>query len=439
MTNDSIQPEVDCRDYRPIGEGRNKMLETYFSKTNIYRDFQMLLRFVVIFLLSTICTTAMGFTSHTESQIEDVALHDGRRIKVERTVQWKTEFHILDPFFGLPIRPRFETSGPDTFSIKFKHPDTQKMITWQGVQYYTPVLLDIVSGVPYLVVNGFPSKETESIYGCPELPYIYLKYESGFFGKWVPIPVEKAPEVLRESNLSQASRNDGGFFQRVIPRTYEEWNYMYKNNHRNERKFGDCRPPLQPLPDVPLPKPVDIELETVESYDYTVTTADAHYRALSERKGTIVRANCSKLFAPPNPENLMLGERFVNDMTGSIRLPYSGPAPLPPVRMLEKRTERYCNDKFVWFFAGHEEARNTIITKYTSSGEFLYSIRMVNPKTADNKLFRGMVLDSITAENGYLYFYWVQSLAVPTNSAMTYSHRMTKFRFPEPFQESASK
>lgn len=208
----------------------------------------MVLRIVALSLLCTICSTAMGFTSRTESQVEVVALRDGRHIKVERTVQWTTQFKILDPFFGLPIRPRFEKSDPDTFSLKFKHPDTQEMVTWQGEQHYTPVLLNIVSGVPYLVVNGVISKETEAIYGCPELPYFYLKYESGFFGKWMPVPAGKAPDVLRISNLSQASRNDGGFFQRVIPRTYEEWDYIYKDNHLKERKVWDCRLPYKAPP-----------------------------------------------------------------------------------------------------------------------------------------------------------------------------------------------
>lgn len=399
----------------------------------------MILRIVAIFLLCTICSSAMGFTSRTETQIEDVALHDGRHIKVERTVQWTTQFKILDSFFGLPIMPRFEKSGPDTFSLKFKHPDTQETITWQGEQYYIPVLLDIVRGVPYLVVNGVISKKTEAIYGCPELPYFYLKYESGFFGKWVAIPVEEASDVLRVANLPKGSGNDSGFFQQVIPRTYEEWNYMYKNEHRNERKVWDCRPPLKLLADVPLPKPVDVELETVESIDYIVKGADEYYKSLSERRGTITRANCSKFFRPPNPENLMLGERFINDPTGNRRLPYSGPTPFPSGRMLENRDERYCDDKFVWFVAGHEERGKTIITKYTASGDLLYNIRMDDPKVADNKLARSMVLDSIMAENGYFYFYWVQSLPPPSNSTMAFPNRMTKFRFREPIHEAASK
>lgn len=394
----------------------------------------MIFRIVALLSLFATCGSAMG----AESTIEDVVLHDGRHIKVERTVYRPTEFKILDPFFGLPIMPRTETGGP-IFSLKFKHPDTQKTITWQGEQYYTPVLLDIVTGVPYLVVNGQISKQTEAIYGCPELPYFYLRYESGFFGKWLPVPVEKAPDVLRISNLSQDSRNDGGFFQKEIPRTYEDWNYQYKNEHRNERKVWDCRPPLQPLPDVLLPKPVDVELETVESTVHILKSADEYYKYLSERKGTATRANCTTLFWPPRPENLMLGERFVKDSTGNKRLPYSGPSPLP-LGMLETRTERYCDDKFVWFVAGHEVLGKTIITKYSTSGDFLYNIRITNPNNTDGRKFAGkMVLDSLTTENNFFYFYWNQDIKRPDDRSLEYPNRMLKFRYREPIHEAASK
>ncbi|MBS0311858.1 MAG: hypothetical protein JSR88_11030 [Proteobacteria bacterium] len=400
-------------------------------------DFQMILRIASLLLLCTVCATAMDFTSRTEGEIKDVALHDGRHIAVDQTIQWKTEFRIFHPIIG--IAPRFETTGPDTFHLKFKHPDTQETITWQGELYYTPVLLDIVDGIPYLVVLGRVNKETESIYGCPELPYSYLKYDPGFFGKWVPVPVEKAPGVLRESNLSLPSRNDGGFFQRTIPRTYEEWHYEFKNNYRNERKQGDCRPPLQPLPDVPLPKPVDIELETVESTIYILKSSDEYYKYLSERKGTITRANCFALFRPPKPENLMLGERFVKDPTGSKRLPYSGPSPLP-LGMLETRAERYCDDEFVWFVAGHEELGKTIITKYSITGDFIYNIRISNPKNTDGRRFAGkMVLDSLTTENNFFYFYWNQDIKRSDDQSLEYPNRMLKFRFREPINEAASK
>lgn len=428
---------------------------------------------LLLLLLWTACPSAFAFSTRTERWSEDAVLSDGRVIKVEREVDYTFQF-----VSGDEASMKLFASWPDKFRIKFKHPNTHKIITWEGEQYYNPVLLDFVGDVPYLVVNGATSKKTESIYGCPELPYVYLKYESGFFGKWSSVPLENAPDVLRKANLSpdypdfghpsaqveaiETSRRGGrpsrdmspadiqgimsrveqhsaGFFQRTIPRTYEEWNYSYKNNHRNERKKGDCRPPLQPLPDIPLPKPIDIELETVESKDYIANSAEELRKFLMETRGSIISNNCSKLFRPPNPENLMLGERFVNDPSGSKRLPYSGPTPFPSLKMFEKRTERYCDDNFVWFVAGHEEPGKTIITKYTTSGDFLYSIRMVDPKIADNKLARKMIEASLTTKNGYFYFWWYYDLPRPTNSPMVIPIRITKFRFLEPGHEAASK
>lgn len=393
----------------------------------------MLLRIAVIFLLNSICSAAMGFTSSTYSEVIDVPLHDGRHIEVERTVQSKTELRIFHPIIG--ILPRFESTGPNTFHLKFKHPDTQETISWQGELHYTPVLLDIVSGVPYLVVYGFTSKATEAVYGCPELPYFYLKYESGFFGKWMAVSVEKAPAVLRVANLP----NVDGLFQEDIPRTYEEWRYAYKNNHRNERLQGDCRPPLKPLPDISMPNPLDIELETVENQEGIVRTSDDYYKSLSAHTGTIISANCSKLLLPPNPENLMFGKRFINDQTGNKRLPYSGPIPFPLGEMLEQRSESFCDDKYIWVIAKREELGKTIISKFTSSGDILYSVRMTNPTTPTAKLERNLLKDSFTSENGYFYFYWRQDLPILSNTPKQYPYRITKFRFREPTQDLISK
>ena len=418
---------------------------------------------------TTACSAAWSFTSWTDEWSEDVALHDGRFVKVEREEYWTTKLHFTDSFFGLPTVPYFRSQGADRYWLKFEHPDTRETIRWKGERHYEPVLLDIVDGVPYLVAFGGPNKSTEKIYGCPELPYVFLKYEKGIWGQWTPIPVEAAPQVLRNSNLSLPpsgnrqphahwssafvqetllyhERQSHSHFQRSIPRNYDEWNSGFKNGHRNERKVWDCRPPLQPLPDVPLPKPVDVELEVVETQDYVVTSADQYYKSLAAKKGAITRDNCAKLFRPPNPEALMQGERFINDPTGNIRLPYSRPAPSPSGRAFEARVQRYCDDKFVWFVDGYEEPGKTIITKYAASGNLLYNIRMDDPKIAGSrsqitgiKPHINMVLDSLSTENGNLYFYWVHELPLSPDSPNRYPNRMTKYRFLEPILEDRSK
>ncbi len=204
----------------------------------------MISRIFSLLLLLTICSPAMGFSVRTEHWNEDVVLHDGRTIKVERNVEWTFRIASGDAGSGFALFKNW----PDRYWLKFTHPITQKAIEWQGEQFFDPVLLGLVDDVPYLVILGQPDKKTEKIYGCPELPYIFLKYEKGVWGKWVPIPVDQAPDSLRDANLSpnfnhriksgaKLSRNDvlwniqevegssGGFFQSKIPRGYEEWFY----------------------------------------------------------------------------------------------------------------------------------------------------------------------------------------------------------------------
>lgn len=241
--------------------------------------------FLAFALSVCIPLSASAFASRTESWSEDALLHDGRIVKVSREVGWTFQL-----FYGDGGSPGMFGSWPDKFWLKFEQPDTHETIKWQGEQYYNPILLDIIDGIPYLVVYGMPNKGTEKIYGCPELPYVYLKYEKGFFGKWIPISVEHAPIILKEANLSPeypefgrmfpgdetayqqkhgrpsrdlshedvlkkmgaVSQHSGGFFQARVPRSYDEWNYSGKKEHRYERRHNDCRPP--PVKTAPSPK-----------------------------------------------------------------------------------------------------------------------------------------------------------------------------------------
>lgn len=357
-------------------------------------------------------------------QQKDIALHDGRYIKVDRSIQETTEFKIRDPFYGLPFFPRFEKSG-DITSLKFRNPDTQETITWKSEQYYTPVLLDIVNSVPYLVVNGSITKKTEAIYGCPELPYFYLKYESGFFGKWIPVPVEKAPDVLRRSNLPQDSRNDGGFFQPVIPKTYDEWNYMYKNEHLNERRVWDCRPPRPPLPHTTLPAAIEGIPEILEANNYTPDRI-----AIGEEWSNLVfdqrrEGECKKLFRPTNTNDYLQGQRFVKDNTGNKAAPYSRTAQFNPgVRVL-------C-DNYVWFITHLEEKGKIVISKYTDIGDLIYRTSFRYPDQI--KGFVGYIrIPSLRYEGGYLYFDWLDFLDI---NGQRHIKRWLKMRMQEPGSQS---
>ena len=315
-------------------------------------------------LLALVCVTCfflLGFSTRIEQWSEDVVLHDGRLVKVEREVDWTTKIILTDPFFGLPTLPHLSKSWPDKLWLKFEHPDTRETIKWQGEQYFNPVLLDVLDGIPYLVVMGRPTKDNESTYGCPELPFIYLKYESGFFGKWLPVPVEMAPEALKNPNLSpqypdfttlpesyesqltkqrgrprrdmstqdveerieKFTRTPDRQLNKEIPRTYETWRYTYKNGYRNERKGGDCRPPRSPLPQVILPVAAEVPLELLHATEYTPerVVGKAEWEHLTYDR--VREEACNKMFRPADPDDYMMGERFVHDSTATKRVPYS--------------------------------------------------------------------------------------------------------------------
>lgn len=395
-----------------------------------------------------------AFAHERVSWNDESMIHDGRLLNVERQASNSLNFEL---YWFLPPIFRFQPSNFDKHRIEFRHPDTNEQLIWSGERHFTPVRIDIIDGTPYLVIYGRPDKKTEKIYGCPELPYIYLKYQKNFLlGKWITISVEEAPKQLLKGNLSvydfrskngrafdwKEVESDVKFFegqsygqmQATIPRSYDEWHTKFKNSARNERQGGDCRPAPQPLPDIALPMPVDVDLEVVSSSDFSLSSADEYYKSHTDKAGGITRARCANLFKVADNENIMAGSLFIYDTTGKKRIPYSGPIPFPTGRMLEQRTLPHCNDLFVWFIAELEEPGKTTITKYNRSGDFLYSVRFSKPSTADNNRARTMVLDSLSADGGYVSFFWDQELPTVQSTPPQYWHRMTRFRFKEPTQ-----
>lgn len=405
-------------------------------------------RIALLALLSLATPATHAVEKKSAEWTEEALLHDGRTIKVTIYAE-----DVVSLNMWWPLPPVISTSlyKLSTFRLNFLHPDTQEQITWYGAENLKPVLVDFVDGVPYLVIYGRPDKKSAKRFGCPELPYVYLKNYR--WTGWDPIPVEEAPMELRRANLASINvdygyhgknltqaevakqiefgeRWENHRFQAQIPRTYEEWNIKGKNGERNDRPVWDCRPPPQPRPDIVLPGPQDVELEVVESAEYWLTTQEQRQALHSVAKGPNKKTNCTELFAWADPENTMLGEAFVKDATHSKRLPYSGPIPLPAGQMLERRYERYCNGEFVWFVARREEKDRTHITKYTTEGDLVYNVRVVDPFTNTRGDY-GMVEESFRSEDGFLSLYWIQNLP-DYDSRFAHPALLTKFRFREP-------
>jgi hypothetical protein len=420
---------------------------------------------VAIFLL---LVSSRSFALDTVDWTEDALLHDGQTLKVSLRATNRIDASM--PWLGYF---NFQKSSLDTFRIEFRHPGTRARVIWEGIRGFQPILLDVLDGVPYLVILGRPNKESSAVYGCPELPYIYLQYD-GF--NWKPVTLEMAPPELKSANISthgvwsgyeghhfdvastarllvSAASSSGGAIQVMIPRTYDEWNYAGKKGARDERQFGDCRPPRQPA----TPKisaPIDVKLEVLEAIDLPESKAREYLE--STRNSIAIQAkSCEKFFAQIDPMDKLLGERFVLDQSNQKLLPYPGSPPIRNLDYRQQRAFRYCNTDYVWFVAPFEEKGKVLITKYSTAGDFIYNVRIQDQGSWRYDRENAMRHDLMRLDDGYLYFYWAQSLSTmretyEINLGLSKGEaasavnekieaipkRITKLRFKEPIQDA---
>jgi len=369
----------------------------------------------VVLALVVSMNAGASLFGHTESWTESALLRDGRTIEVKREVEFvmKTSGELAQMF----------RSWPTTYGLKFKHPDTQKTIKWQGEPHFQPVLLDFVNGVPYLVVYGKPDQINMKKYGCLDIPYIFLRYDEKN-QVWIPLQREQIPNKLKDANLApsydgtympqngshpsrhiveymirSAESHSGGFFQSKIPVDFDSWQYRGKQRYKNERTRNDCRPARENPPEIALPPAQKLTLEILETKDYTPEWIIKHadWSRLTfdkERSGY-----CSTLFKPANPDDpLMDGrEAFVKDATGQKRVPFQ--------RFAAPIGNRICEGGYIWFFDYVAEPGRMVLTKFSTGGDFIYRISFERPE--DPSGFLGVIMSpTFKLKDGYLFFDW---------------------------------
>jgi hypothetical protein len=118
---------------------------------------------------------------------EEVLLHDGRVIVVERSV--KTGYVPVE--IGQP-------PGESDYTLTFVASDG-KSVTWEGGRdRFIPMILDFEQGVPYVVATGATSL-VYGVEGCPRPPYFFFKWSAG---SWQRVTYEEFPKSIRKANLS---------------------------------------------------------------------------------------------------------------------------------------------------------------------------------------------------------------------------------------------
>jgi hypothetical protein len=153
-------------------------------------------------LHKTILTLTLGVSMNADAGLfgnskgwkEEVQLHDGQTIVVERS-------YNLGGYRGLESRERAELDQ----TLTFKLPGSSLTITWK-TQYrddtpepnsLTALLLNVVNGVPYLATSPAGCIAYNK-WGRPNPPYIFFKYVND---AWQRIALEEFPAMLTRPNL----------------------------------------------------------------------------------------------------------------------------------------------------------------------------------------------------------------------------------------------
>jgi hypothetical protein len=139
-------------------------------------------RVLCVLVGMSLVTSCLGTTYRWK---EEVQLHDGRVIVIERSVRTG----------DAPTGPVQQPAESD-YTLKFKA-DGKRLITWVAGKNFVPMILDIKDGVPYVVAVGRTGTAYE-LEGCPKPPYFLFRHRGD---AWERVPYEKFPGDIRKRNL----------------------------------------------------------------------------------------------------------------------------------------------------------------------------------------------------------------------------------------------
>lgn len=158
---------------------------------------------VTLSTLSSVLALATGLNAcavlpaiGADSWKEEVLLHDGQKIIVDRTTQ---------------RGGRHEVGQKGNYiaqSLRFTLPGASQTIEWQdnrgedlGNSSFLPMVLDIAKGTPYLVASPMGCLSYNK-WGRPNPPYVVFKYDAN---TWQRIPLQELPLDIKTPNLVQSS------------------------------------------------------------------------------------------------------------------------------------------------------------------------------------------------------------------------------------------
>ena len=145
-----------------------------------------------VFLMLGVSISASASSGDGAHWQEEVLLHDGQNIIVERTVERGGRHEVGQ-------RPPYKVQN-----IQFAMPGTNQVIAWQdnftedvGSANFLPMLLDIFKSTPYIAVYPMGCLSYNK-WGRPNPPYVIFKYQNR---EWQRIPLQELPMEIKTPNL----------------------------------------------------------------------------------------------------------------------------------------------------------------------------------------------------------------------------------------------
>jgi len=194
----------------------------------------------LVLALGVSMTAFASLFSSGENWKEEVLLHDGSKLIVERSQTRGGNHEIGQPS---PIKE---------WSITFTLPNSKKTITWNSKGWASSdtngsslglLALDIVNSVPYIVtITG--SCVDYNKWGRPNPPYVFFKYD----GKaWQRIPLAEFPQEVKEANVVNDTDDHGHELDRhtgvVTTNEVNKMNGFYREEVLYQKVF--VREPIQ--------------------------------------------------------------------------------------------------------------------------------------------------------------------------------------------------
>lgn len=144
------------------------------------------------FMEMSACTMVGALPFSGDSWKEEVLLHDGSKIIVERTVERGGRHEVGQ-------KPPYKEQR-----LRFTMPRTTQTVTWEdhysddlGQANFLPMALDVVEGTPYLVVYPMGCLSYNK-WGRPNPPYVVFHYHDK---KWTRIPLQELPADITTPNI----------------------------------------------------------------------------------------------------------------------------------------------------------------------------------------------------------------------------------------------